>query len=328
MAEQTTTQTPVGKPISSFEQLAEVQDATIIPVVDTAKNKKVTAQTLKAYAQKGVAKEADLSNVISEPSDGGKEVVESNLVTEALRKTVQKLTDAEKAQVLKNLGEPQYLLFIDQFNTAAGTNGKYDPVNAPDPQHPFYLNTIWLTYEEALKSLETFTTWGTSPMNSYCTDIRTNIPPYTSAVSSSREYQNSFERIEVVNLDRINVYRLRVCLNGSNLKKVLNFNAKYLELLNNSFNAPKLIDLQISNLKISLDLSKCPLINLASWQGLVSKAANTTEITVTVHTDVYAKLSGDTTNAAAAALTADELTAWQAVMTSAAAKNIAFATTA
>ena len=53
----------------------------------------------------------------------------------------------------------------------------------------------------------------------------------------------------------------------------------------------------------------------------------TTEITVTVHPDVYAKLTGDTTNAAAAALTADELARWQEVLAEAAEKQITFATT-
>lgn len=48
--------------------------------------------------------------------------------------------------------------------------------------------------------------------------------------------------------------------------------------------------------------------------------------TVTVHKDVYAKLTGDTTNAAAAALTEEELAQWMAITEAAAAKNISFAT--
>ena len=47
--------------------------------------------------------------------------------------------------------------------------------------------------------------------------------------------------------------------------------------------------------------------------------------TITVHADVYAKLTGDTTNEAAAALTAEELAQWQALLTKAAGKHIAFA---
>ena len=47
--------------------------------------------------------------------------------------------------------------------------------------------------------------------------------------------------------------------------------------------------------------------------------------TVTVHPDVYAKLTGDTTNAAAAALTEDELAQWMAIMVTAGEKGIVFA---
>lgn len=115
------------------------------------------------------------------------------------------------------------------------------------------------------------------------------------------------------------------CITGNN-KSVLNFNAYMLESASGCFRAPNLEVLEISNLKISLDLSKCPLINLASWQGLVTNAVNTSPITVTVHPDVYAKLTGDTTNAAAAALSADELAQWQSLVSAAAAKNISFAT--
>ena len=60
--------------------------------------------------------------------------------------------------------------------------------------------------------------------------------------------------------------------------------------------------------------------------NLVSLAANTAAITITVHPDVYAKLTGDTTNEAAAALTPEELAAWQQVLADAVDRNISFAT--
>ena len=88
--------------------------------------------------------------------------------------------------------------------------------------------------------------------------------------------------------------------------------------------------LQNANFKIAgnfnLDIRWQPLISFASLQYLVDNAVNTSAITVTVHPDVYAKLTGDTTNSAAAALTEAEAAAWQAVMTAAEAKNIDFAT--
>ena len=95
----------------------------------------------------------------------------------------------------------------------------------------------------------------------------------------------------------------------------------------NAFNGcVKLTDVSIHGLKQSIAFSDSPLLSLSSLQFLVTNAANTSAITVTVHPDAYAKLTGDTTNAAAAALTASELARWQQVATNAAGKNISFAT--
>ena len=63
-----------------------------------------------------------------------------------------------------------------------------------------------------------------------------------------------------------------------------------------------------------MSFADSPLIDLASLQYLVTNAANTAAVTVTVHPATYAKLT-DTAN-----------TAWYAVNTAAAAKNISFAT--
>lgn len=216
-------------------------------------------------------------------------------------------------------------LFVDMWNQACVNYGKYDPVNAPDAEHPYLLNDLWLTYEESLAITLQYQSWGTNPVDYLWTGVKTNIPVRN---SSSRTYNNSYNGLTVVNLQYIYPVLMYACLCGSELKRILNLNAAYMTGLHlGCFNAPNLEVLQISNLKISLDLSKCPLINLASWQGMVNNAANTEGITVTVHGDVYAKLTGDTTNAAAAALTAEELAQWQQVLADAVAKNISFATT-
>lgn len=71
----------------------------------------------------------------------------------------------------------------------------------------------------------------------------------------------------------------------------------------------------LRELKVSISFQDSPLISLASLQYLVTNAANTSAITVTVHPTTYAKLT-DTSN-----------TQWHTVLTSAASKNISFATT-
>ena len=88
---------------------------------------------------------------------------------------------------------------------------------------------------------------------------------------------------------------------------------------------PKLEYFHIT-IKKSFDVRTSPLLTFSTMQYLVTKAANTSPITVTVHPDVYAKLTGDTTNAAAAALTSDELAQWTALVTTANSKKISFAT--
>ena len=206
-----------------------------------------------------------------------------------------------------------------------GSNGNIDYTHIEDGNaKPYLLNGIYLTRYEAMMIVMQCRTWGTPKEDFAISRIATNIPGLTGA--SSREYSNCFCDIQVVNVERLLPWALEVCFIGQQLISILNFNALYLTTVKNSFDAPALVTLDISNLKISLDLSKCPLINLASWQGLVSRAANTDTITITVHPDVYAKLTGDTTNSAAAALTASELAAWKQVVTDAAAKKISFAT--
>lgn len=74
----------------------------------------------------------------------------------------------------------------------------------------------------------------------------------------------------------------------------------------------------------NLDISDSPLLSLASVSDILAKGKE--GATITVHADVFAKLTGDTTNEAAAALTDDEKTAWAAVLTAATSKYISFAT--
>ena len=67
-------------------------------------------------------------------------------------------------------------------------------------------------------------------------------------------------------------------------------------------------------LSVSISFSDSPLLSLESLQYLITNAANTSPITVTVHANVYAKIQ-DETNAE-----------WHALIETAAAKQITFAT--
>ena len=81
------------------------------------------------------------------------------------------------------------------------------------------------------------------------------------------------------------------------------------------YDAAKLEDFRLVSLAGSISLQWSPLVNLESFAYMIEHASNTSPITITVHADVYAKLT-DESNAD-----------WHALMASAAAKNITFATT-
>lgn len=84
----------------------------------------------------------------------------------------------------------------------------------------------------------------------------------------------------------------------------------------------------IKNLYGNISFAQSPLISSDSISYLVENrtTAHTDPITVTVHADVFAKLTGDTTNAAVAALSPEKLAQWQQILAAATAKNISFTT--
>lgn len=85
---------------------------------------------------------------------------------------------------------------------------------------------------------------------------------------------------------------------------------------------------RIKKLYGNISFAHSPLISSDSISYLVENrtTAHTDVITVTVHADTFAKLTGDTTNPAVAALTPAELAQWQQILTAATAKNISFTT--
>lgn len=85
---------------------------------------------------------------------------------------------------------------------------------------------------------------------------------------------------------------------------------------------------RIKNLYGNISFATNPLISSDSISYLVENrtTAHTDVITVTVHADTFAKLTGDTTNPAVTALTPAELAQWQQILTAATAKNISFTT--
>ena len=98
----------------------------------------------------------------------------------------------------------------------------------------------------------------------------------------------------------------------SNLKEIIG----YIEcpVAVNFLHTPLLEEIRFKNIVRNFGIKDSPLISLESLQYLITNAANTSPITVTVHADVYAKIQDE------------GQVDWHALIETAAAKQITFAT--
>lgn len=238
------------------------------------------------------------------------------------------------------------LLFIDQWNAAwkvSGTvYGKYDPENAPDAEHPFMGNEIWMTYEEAILVMEY------SSGFSVCQIISLINIPIKTLLPIPLDYYNTY--VDIMSMNELRAIRF-IDASAKGYVKVISqqpwfiSNCSNLTKIEGTFNisnmdasscarflrgSVNIKEFRASGLNKHLDLKTNSKLSLATMQYLVDNASTAitaeSPVVVTVHADVFAKLTGDTTNEAAAALTDDEKTAWAAVLEAACAKNISFAT--
>lgn len=172
--------------------------------------------------------------------------------------------------------------------------------------------------------------------------FRTNLPPSSGSywvTINSLFYSNNI--LEVVRLPQC--YSSGVQLNP-NTRDAFGYCYKLREIIN-VMEAPshvsdsytwngtfykcfELETVRIKKLYGNISFAHSPLISSDSISYLVENrtTAHTDVITVTVHADTFAKLTGDTTNPAVAALTPAELAQWQQILTAATAKNISFTT--
>lgn len=241
-------------------------------------------------------------------------------------------------QMTAEVETAKFNVFCDLWDAACGKWGKYDPDNAPDAEHPYYLNTLWLTYQEAQAVYA-----GPRITSSACnclfkgSQIRTNIPPVSSG-SQTGSTVPRFDVYQFLQSSKIEVFNLALksaygfCMNSAStgtdrvfesvprLRKVIG--PIDIGCMGNSksfFNAPLLESVEFSYLNSNFNLSQLPKLNAASIRYLINHKYSigpsaTALRTVTVHPDVYAKLTDETN------------TEWNGLLALAAAKNIQFAT--
>ncbi|MBD5367262.1 MAG: hypothetical protein HDR82_09765 [Bacteroides sp.] len=286
--------------------------------------------------------------VTAGPTDSTLQDIEPNIVTDALRKTPQHLTPDEQAQVKANLAIMELTtapdgnlalspdgqlsltdmakrrLFIDLWNEACGTYGRYNPTTGY-----FELNGLTdITYQQAIAIY--VNTIGSKNTTNLAAGfdrmiIRTNLPFLTlTKAEKGVELSSAFRLsdVEVVNLNYQNNDRTPLKIidsaqwifQSANLHTVIGI-IQFGGTLPwyNGF-GPKIQNIKIANLKSSITFQNCPLLSFESLQFVVDNATNTTTITITVHPDVYTKLTDENNPE------------WHQLMLDAADKNIQFAT--
>ncbi|MCM1068250.1 MAG: hypothetical protein NC418_11825 [Muribaculaceae bacterium] len=213
-------------------------------------------------------------------------------------------------------------LLIDLWNDASGDFGRYNAETGF-----FELNGLTdITYEEAIAIYNLYDGGRNIRLTNRFSfeSVRTLLPIKTwrdlDAVSLATAFYNSpkLEAVRFVGSSYSNINDLWLAFGGcKNLKVIYGilsvFNAPQ-NKMSGFVNCNALETVQIRDLKFSISFADSPLLSLASLQYLIDNAINTTAITVTVHPDVYAKLT-DESNAE-----------WNAVLTAAIDKNISFTT--
>lgn len=161
----------------------------------------------------------------------------------------------------------------------------------------------------------------------YSVSIPVNLPPR----KSPNQYIGDLTKVSAnatftsSNMQEIHicpaVYRVvfgkcnRAFANCKQLKEVVGIMVFEQGAFDDTFaNCSNLQNIQIKYARYNIKLAASPLLTLESFQYLVENATNTSAITVTVHADVYAKL------------TDPQQADWYAVNTAAQGKNISFAT--
>lgn len=232
--------------------------------------------------------------------------------------------------------KPQYAGYITQYDA---TNDKYI---VHTPETPEYNMT--LTKEEAMRTLMALTTQSNFTRDPFTLGLRVVLPPLNYHYGSGPAYEGlTMARwsgeLEVLFLayGKMSHGDMTVTLSSSGSSELKFDNYEKLRAIigkvcsyKRPVSFPGCKKLEYFRFIISTDFNvqSCPLVRLDSLQYLVANAANgSTVITVTVHPDVYAKLTGDTSNAAVQALTVEELAQWQALVATAQQKKISFATT-
>lgn len=272
---------------------------------------------------------------IDETEERLTEVEQCNVVAEEIidEDTFEDIGKVTREELKKDL-------FIDMWNEAWGEFGKYDPENAPDPNHPFYGNELWMTYEEAVIVMQAPPGPFLYNLNSGYAGFRgrTVIPPRGKNDANTFNGFTSYDlnctffrcaNLEVVRISGegsfLGIKSINLPFTASPIRKVLGgMDIGALKTKIRDFGEMGFLEeIKLKKCSADIDLNRSSKLNIESFKFLISNAANTSPITVTVHQDIFSALQGNADSYPFNDGTQEE---WENLLTDALAKNIQFAT--
>lgn len=317
------------------EAIKEAGDAAAVAAAAAEQSAAVAAEQAQAVATEQAAQAQRLTEV-----EGG--------VTQLQSGKQDKLVSSEDilvdTNVLRIADIAKKKVFIDMWNAACTINGKrwgwYDEAADDFLIYPDFRNGegLHLTYEEAVKCYvvsrkDVAGKAGDVFFGIKDTNAKALLPMRCARTISGEQMMMGVSNVRAVAL----VIQSGTTVPVGGLSNTFN-NCTALEEVYGKFHVTDKMNGAVfygcSNLReitiwsqiANFSVADSPLLSLASFQYMLTRTNNGTAITITVHPDCYAKMTGDTSNAAAAALTEEEAAQWQQLLTDAVAKNITFAT--
>ena len=249
---------------------------------------------------------------------GGSVIASDNISVDSRINNLQTQVD-KNTKAIEKLS-PKEQLFIDLWNSACGSNGKYNTETGY-----YELNGLTdITYDEAL---EIYNNSANPYMKKVSVTQRTNLV---------RCFDGFWYALNIgqIAYGALKLKRFHMPSYNVTLASAAFYSCVALETIINTFtlqgeslhmfeNCENLQNIHV-NTAISLSFSDSPLITYDSLNFIVENSTPTKAIVITLHPTTYSYLTGKTAPTTQVGGTTEE---WQALVTAATAKKISFATT-
>ncbi len=257
-------------------------------------------------------------NIIEETKAGKDEL--SNILGEEVinQPLLEEINTVTREEIKKDL-------FIDLW--VKGYDCQYDGTK----EKPFTCNTVELTYDEAIAVYNTprFMQYNSGQFSLLNPMVKTIILGLDRAMGRIEDIRNTFRtpslvavRVCIDNPNQITYspytdisYAFYGCTNLKKILGIIGFESQTANKTDKAFGGCKALEeVKIYHLRSDVSFHSSPLLSFQSLDYIVTNAANSNAITITVHSNVYAKLTDETN------------IEWNTLLNTAAEKNISFAT--